>query len=306
LFEPGLTVLLGENNIGKTNLLHAIRVALGPSATGDFVRLDEGDLHRRPDGTRDSTSVQIALEFAGLSLVEQGTFLDALNFNPSDPEASTASIHFEWTWSDQRRRGLPRRWGGNREDAEAPVPEDAMQSLRVVFLEALRDAERALAPGQRSRLARLLNALASESQRDAITSLIQNVNSRLEQDELVRKAQTLIRDVLEGASGPQLMQFPSVRSADPRFERVIQALRLVLEDPNVAAVISDIDENGLGYNNLLFIATVLSELDAAPSAGAKILLIEEPEAHLHPQLQVLLANYLQSRGGEAVQVNERI
>lgn len=52
-------------------------------------------------------------------------------------------------------------------------------------------------------------------------------------------------------------------------------------------------QNGLGYNNLIYTATVLGDLDSR-SEHYKSLLIEEPEAHLHPQLQNVLFSYLKS------------
>ena len=54
-------------------------------------------------------------------------------------------------------------------------------------------------------------------------------------------------------------------------------------------------QNSLGYNNLIYIATVLGDIkeqiadDGTPHFA---LLIEEPEAHLHPQLQLSLYNFL--------------
>ena len=63
-------------------------------------------------------------------------------------------------------------------------------------------------------------------------------------------------------------------------------------------MLEGLDSNGLGYNNLIYIATVLAELQAAKDAPAPLLAVEEPEAHLHPQLQTLLASYLESQAGK--------
>ncbi len=66
-----------------------------------------------------------------------------------------------------------------------------------------------------------------------------------------------------------------------------------------------LDQNGLGYNNLIFIATVIGDLferRIKKTESYISLLIEEPEAHLHPQLQDTLFNYFKNMEEYKMQV----
>jgi putative ATP-dependent endonuclease of OLD family len=302
VFTPGLNVLLGENNVGKTNLLDAIRWAFGVQAVGReaLVLVDKEDRHRRADGTYVDKPIHVVLQFEGLSEDERADFLEILNYDEDAPDRSTATLHSEWTYSEKRDKWTFRRWGGDRKNSEGAVSDELLQSLPLTFLEALRDAERELTPGRRSRLARYLQAAATPDDKNAVTKIGEESNKALKEVDLVKRAEKAISDVLNLASRTDLMRDAAVRPASTDFDRLVQTLRVLLKPASGKdddTLLDGLDTNGLGYNNLIYIATVLAQLEATKDAPLRMLVVEEPEAHLHPQLQTLLATHLAGQAG---------
>ena len=71
---------------------------------------------------------------------------------------------------------------------------------------------------------------------------------------------------------------------------VARDLRFRLADLDMEP--EDIRSSGLGYANLLYMATVVVELAKARESDLTLFLVEEPEAHLHAQLQMLVLDFL--------------
>jgi putative ATP-dependent endonuclease of OLD family len=297
--QEGLNVIVGENNVGKTTVLDAIRAGLGAAASaGEPLRISPDDLHRRGDGTASDRPIRIGLYFAGLTQAEASASVEILDYEPA-AKYQRASVHFEWAWNPKTRRFTTRRWGGRRSAGESQVPEDVMQSIPVTLLHALRDAGAHLVPGRSNRLISLLQELASDAgEQDALVKILHEANLQLEANPLVERAQSGIQSALTGASGDALSQRIAIRASNPEFDRVASALRLVFANRGAGGaqtVFSELRSNGLGYNNLLYIATVLAELGSRRDVLLPLLLVEEPEAHLHPQLQTLLMDFLTRR-----------
>lgn len=301
--QPGLNVLVGRNNIGKTNLLDAIRHAIGPSgARGEAIWLSDDDFYRAatPDAKAAET-ISITLTFEDLSDTQRAHFYEIVDFNISDLSKSKAILHFDATWPEGKRQATIDRWGGGSSADRTPVSAQILESLSVTYLPALRDAEAALAPGVKSRLALLLKDMvrrAAGTTKTDIENIFLNANQALEAQPLISNVKTSLQATTKSLAGTDYAP-SAIRASGVELDRVLRTLRVQME----SGPIDDLSANGLGYNNLLYMAVILEHLKVPDADECPLLLVEEPEAHLHPQLTMLLAEYLANQvpGGKTPQ-----
>ncbi len=289
--QPGLNVVVGRNNTGKTNLLHAIRHALGPaSSRGDALWLERDDFYRESATDDMECTISITLTFAGLSENQRAQFFEIVSFNLADITQSTAVVRYEASWPKGKRQASIRRTGGPEAIDPPEIPAKILESLPVTFLPALRDAEASLAPGSRSRLARLLRDLARRQDDDPeseIKAIYARANEDLEIHPLIKDTRDSLQSTTKNLAGTDYFA-SAIRAVPADFDRILRSLQVTMDGVPIGAL----DANGLGYNNLLYIAVVLEHLKSPDVDECPLLLVEEPEAHLHPQLTMLLADYL--------------
>lgn len=302
--SPGLNLLVGENDAGKTAVVDAIRHLLWTTSQ-DFHRLTEDDFH--VTGDQRAQDMKITARFEGLSLLQRASFLEYLTITDgAEPSLSISLLarRQDGAGGQKGRASVFFRAGA---DAKGPPVEGALREfLRCTYLKPLRDAEGELSAGKSSRLSQILKShpdFAKQAKSDwsieaptipptTLVGIMKQAEHLIRSNTVVQAVHTNINSqFLEDLSlGTEILTaaISVARSAD--LQQILEKLELALDSK---AGVGLPTRRGLGLNNVLFMATELLLLGA--SDGMPLLLIEEPEAHLHPQMQLRLMEMLATR-----------
>lgn len=326
--KPGLTALVGENDTGKTVVIDALRLALG-TRDQEFFRIEETDFHQPADGTARRTEIQIRCKFDNLTRRDIAAFVEYLTYEDRDG-VKVPVLYVNWKAVAAAKTAAQRRFtsveirSGYAGDGPQLDPE-VRNLLYATYLRPLRDAERALSAGRGSRLSQILQYTKEikEHGQDydpkkgppadprtlSVLGIGDFANALLGNHKGVQSARKRLNtQYLKhlSFSGDQLEGFISVSGSETdasiRLRQLLEKLELELRD---AGAPEPPPGRGLGSNNLLFMACELlligSEDDCFP-----LLLIEEPEAHLHPQRQLRLMQFLQQKANEPPSDRQKI
>lgn len=282
-FTEGLNVLIGENDSGKTAIIDAIKIVL-KTHSYEYIKIEADDFYNNSDRLR------IELKFKGLLDEEAKNFTEWLTWE-GQGEESTPILKVFYDVKRKDYKILPSEVKAGADTEGYSLTAEAREYLKATYLRPLRDAENELISKRNSRLSQILLGDDIFKEKDIPHPLVEefkNINSSIE-DYFKEGAQGAdikkkIDSYIKGFYGEE---------KESLFEASKNDIKSILEKLSLS--LNGQKNVGLGTLNRLFMAAELLHLNKKNWEGLRLGLIEELEAHLHPQAQMQVIETLQKQ-----------
>lgn len=285
-FTEGLNVLIGENDSGKTAIIDAIKLVL-KTHSPEWISITSDDFYK------ETNRLRIECRFDDLTDDEAKNFTEWLGME-GDGNSSKPYLKVILDASKKVDRVLPFEIRAGVDKDGYPLSAGAKDYLKTTFLRPLRDAKAELVPKQSSRLSQILMGhptFKDKGDDHELVKIFEKFKSEIESyfketSEEGKKVTQALESFLNKLFGEEKAAPLTIPAK--KLKNILETLKLSLKDEKL----------GLGSHNLLFIAAELLNLEREGWHGLRLGLIEELEAHLHPQAQLRVIELLQKEALE--------
>jgi putative ATP-dependent endonuclease of OLD family len=291
-FHAGLNVLVGENDSGKSAIIDAIKIVL-KTHSYEFIKANDEDFYKT------SNEFRIEIVFKGFTDEEAANFTEWLSWEGA---GAAAIPYLKLSYYVTRKDGriLPSDIRAGADDDGYLLTAQARAYLKATYLKPLRDAKSELIPKKNSRLSQIFQeheAFKGKQATHLLVDLFTRFNKEIENyflgtDHGGAPIADLLGKELKDSIDGYLKSFydsskqTDITSSDGNLKSILEKLELLIKDEmNI----------GLGTLNRLFMASELLHLNKKNWNGIRLALIEELEAHLHPQAQMQVVETLQKQ-----------
>ena len=308
--EPGTTYLVGENNSGKTSILYALWSALGSRRPiDDDLRRTPGeksvkeasvDIWIIPSDTDDNFSTDLSRQLVHVQ-PDPSTGID------------TVGIRVVFKSSEEGNLLLTRRFflqpddEGGWASVDAPIlPPSLMNLLEAHLLHASRDLVEEF--GNRTSLwGRVLSDLQIDQNTDPGKTRVDLEKDLINIAQRIRDASPVLSSLEEDLDGITEAQASvgkvELQPVPPRLEELARTAEVVLHQDGQSVL--PLRFQGLGSRSLatMLVFKTLAQFRLGADSGSRphlVTLLEEPEAHLHPQAISVIQSLLDRLPGQRI------
>lgn len=301
-FDPKINIIIGENGCNKSAVIDAIRLLYNLGEPIRDISVSLSDFHEKAFKEADeikietSTQIIITYHFKGLTNSQKGAFYEYMVIDPANKEDDYAKITLQY----ENRNGKYPHFTYSTGDVEGQRADyKTFELFQHYYLGALRDSTKDLLNSRGNILGKVIRRFVGRNGSESdIEEIMKTANDKLLERDEVMKTREGVNSNLKGIFKTFEENKIGLQIEQSKTEYIVNAIKPFL--PHNKETLKDeglyLWQNSLGYNNLIYIATVLGDIkeqiadDGTPHFA---LLIEEPEAHLHPQLQLNLYNFLE-------------
>lgn len=282
IFQPK-TLIIGANDVGKTNLMYALRLLFDRSISDHELELCDSDYNAYSGA--DSIEITVTIS----SIAEEcllSTFGGAIKdgttiIRYTNSKSGTYNIYngfSEETLEEKNQRFYLKRLNMQYVDTNR----DLFSFLRYERNNLLRIAKENLSPEE---------VESDESTIDALQNNLDGINKQIGELNYISKSLESVNTELGEISVHNMDQAVCFVAGESNVDRLLDNLVLAYSNGN-----NPLSIGGDGRNNQIFLATWISKQHIQESVDhITFYAIEEPEAHLHPHQQRKLASYIMDK-----------
>ncbi len=287
----GLNVIIGENDSGKTAIIDAIKLVL-KTHSYDYIRVDDKDFFNQ------SNRFRIELKFDDLEPEEAKNFTEWLGWTGTGADAKPF-LKLNFDVKRQADKIIPTDVKAGVDEEGYLLSAETKDYFKATYLKPLRDAENELVAKRNSRLSQILlgdEAFKGKEKDNDLVRIFSSLKEELENyfkgvDNTGQPKATEGKQIKDKIDN-YIKSFYS-KNNESEFESTSTDIKSILE--KLTLTLKGEPNPGLGTLNRLFMAAELLHLTKSNWTGLRLGLVEELEAHLHPQAQMQVIEAFQKQ-----------